>query len=193
MEVVHKINITDEAKFDVLECVGLEAFDWRTFKSETEEYLTHQAKAGRIPWWGYFRADYIDEDSGKRLKLFFYRGKAFALMQTWDLKGVCEADDWTQDLEDDGHIRAWIETTIPPVKEKLTAEWLEKNDWAIRVRVHEILQNTEKTLWVNVLEEVTNAFDDKRDKEAAERLAFLQSVFFRFKGRRRTRKAVDRD
>jgi len=193
MEVVQKTNITDEAKCDVCECVGLEAFDWRTLKSETEEYITHQTRAGRIPWWGYFRADYIDEDSGKRLKLFFYRGQTFGLMQTWDLKGVCEADEWTQEAEDDGQIRAWIETRLPQAKEQITVEWLEKNDRAIRARVHEILQNAEKTLWVNILEEVTNAFDDKRDKEAAERLAFLQSVFFRFKGRRRTRKTVDRD
>lgn len=192
MEVVHKINITDEARLDVVQ-IGLEAFDWRSFKSETEEYITNQAKAGRIPWWGYFRADYIDEDSGKRLKLFVYRAKAFGLMQTWDLRGICNADDWTQEAEDDGQVRAWLKTTVPPLVPEISVSWLEKIDWVIRARVHEILKNTDKTLWVNVLEEVKSAFNDDRDKAAAERLAFLQSVHFSFKGRRRARKAAKRD
>lgn len=185
MEAVHKINITDEAKFDVGECVGLEAFDWRTFKSETEEYIAHLSRANLIPWWGCFQAEYVDEDSGKRLKLFFYKGQTFGLMQTWDLKGVCEADGWTQDAEDDGQIRAWINTKLKDIPDE--------DDWVIRARVCEVIQNTQKTLWVNVLEEVTDAFECKRDKEAAERLAFLQSVFFCFKGWRRTRKTVERD
>ena len=40
-----------------------------------------------------------------------------------------------------------------------------------------------KTLWTNVLEEVTNAFEHRRDKEAAEKVALLQSVYFEHRGR----------
>ena len=181
MEVVHKINITVEAKFDIAERVGLETFDWRSFKSETEKYITYQAEAGRIPWWGYFRADYIDEDSGKQLKLFIYRAKAFGLMQTWDLRGVCVADDWTQEAEDDGRVRAWLKTQIKDIPVE--------NDWVIRTRVSKILKNTDKTLWVNVLEEVTNAFECERDKEAAAEVALLQSVYFEFRDRRTLKKS----
>ena len=186
MEVINKINITAEARFDLGECVGLEAFDWRTLKSETEEYINRQASAGRIPWWGYFRADYVDEDSGRRLKLFFYKGGTFGNMQIWDLKGICEADDWTQDAEDEGHIRAWLKTSIG----KLPAD---EDDWAVRVRVNEIIKNTEKTLWINVLEEVTSVFECGRDKETAERLAFLQSAHFDHGGRRRVEKKTRQD
>jgi len=180
MEVIHKINITTEAKFDFVDCLGLRDFDGRAFKRETEEYINHQAKAGRIPWYGYFRADYIDEDSGRRLKLFFYRGEQFGTMQTWDLKGVCDAGDWTEDAEESGSVRAWLETKIEDIPDE--------QDWAVRVRVHEILKYTEKTLWVNVLEEVTNAFECKRDKEDAEEMALLQSAYFDFGGRRKSKK-----
>jgi len=184
MEVIHKISITTEARFDVFECVGLEAFDWRTFKSETEEYITHQAKAGRIPWWGYFRADYIDEVSGRRLKLFFYKRSKIGLMQYWDLAGVCEADDWTQDAEDDGLIRAWLETKIDDLPDE--------DDWAVRVRVSAKLKQTELTEFSEVLEEVKSEFDSVRDKKEAERLVFLESVFFdnwwRWKPRKRTKR-----
>jgi hypothetical protein len=177
-----KIRITAEARFDVLECLRLEAFDWRTLKAETEEYIASQSEANRIPWWGCFRADYLDEGSGRRLKLFFYRSKTEtnAFMTVWDLKGVCGVSEWTEDAEDDGQIRAWLNTAVENIPEE--------DDWAVRARVHGILQNTEKTLWDNVLEEVKNAFTSERDKEAAERLAFLQSVCFEFRERKRTRK-----
>ena len=180
MGVVHKINITDEAKVDILECVGLEAFDLRMLKSETEEYITHLSRARRIPWWGYFRVDYMDEGSGKRLKLFIYKGQTFGAMQIWDVKGVCEADAWTKEAEDDGQIRTWIESKVNELPIEI--------DWVIRARVHEVLKNTDKTLWVNVLEEVANAFEYERDKEAAAEVALLQSVYFEFRGRRAHKK-----
>lgn len=183
-EVINKLNITPEAKVDVRESVGLEVFDWRALKKETEEYIRHMTASGRLPWWGYFRCDYIDEDRGVRLKLFVYRGMKIGLMQYWDLKGVCESADWSQEAEDDGLIKAWLETKIekPP----------EEEDWAVRVRVNKILKETEKTLWENVLKEVRDEFECDRDKEAAERLAFLQGIHFEKRGRGRAKKKVRR-
>jgi len=179
-EVIHKLNITAEAAFDIADGLGLEQFDKRTLKAETEEYITLMTASKRLPWWGYFRCDYIDEASGRRLKLFIYKGERFGLMQMWDLKGVCEVAEWTQDAEDDGLIRSWLETKI--------TELPDEEDWVVGVRVREILTRTEKTLFLNVLEEVKNAFDCDRDKEDAEKLAFLQSLYFEFTGRRRAKK-----
>ena len=175
-EVIHKLNITPEAAFDLSECLGLDKFNKRALKTETEEYLNNLTVSGRLPWWGYFRCDYIDEDSGRRLKLFIYRGMRIGLMQYWDLTGVCEAADWTQDAEDDGLIRVWLESKIEDLPDE--------EDWAVRVRVNKILKETEKTLWENVLQEVQNEFEHERDKAAAERVAFLQSVYFERRGRR---------
>jgi len=175
-EVIHKLNITPEAAFDLSECLGLDKFNKRALKTETEEYLNNLTVSGRLPWWGYFRCDYIDEDSGRRLKLFIYRGMRIGLMQYWDLTGVCEAADWTQDAEDDGLIRVWLESKIEDLPDE--------EDWAVRVRVNKILKETEKTLWENVLQEVQNEFEHERDKAAAERVAFLQSVYFECRGRR---------
>lgn len=58
--VIHKVNITAEAKLDVLYDLNLKGFDWHILKAELEEYITNQSEAGRIPWWGYFRVKYLD-------------------------------------------------------------------------------------------------------------------------------------
>ena len=179
-EVIHKLNITAEAAFDISDGLGLKRFDKRTLKSEAEEYIGNLYATGRIPWWGYFRADYIDEESGRRLKLFIYKRERFGLMQVWDLKGVCEAEEWTQDAEDDGLIRSWVETRIDDLPDE--------EDWVVRLRVWQVLNETQNIEFADVLEEVKNAFDCERDKKDAEKLAFLQSLYFEFTGRRRAKK-----
>ena len=184
-EVIHKLNITPEAAFYLGECMGLEDINKRALKAETEEYIKNMTDSGSLPWWGYFRCNYVDEESGRRLKLFIYRGMRLGLMQYWDLAGVCDADDWTEDAEEAGLIRAWLKTKIEDLPDAV--------DWAVRVRVAQIINETEKTLFENVLEEVLNDFEHKRDKETAEELAFLQSVYFERKGRGRAKKKARRD
>jgi hypothetical protein len=183
-EVIHKLNITPEARFDVFEGIGFDAFDFRTLKKETEEDIRHITVSGRPPWRGYFRCDYIDEDSGRRLKLFIYRGIKIGPMQYWELSGVCEAADWSQDAEDDGLVRVWIDGKIEDLPDG--------EDWAVRLRTNKILKETEKTVFENVLEEVKNEFECAGDKEAAEGLAFLQSVHFEHRGRLRAKTKVRR-
>ena len=183
-EVIHKLNITPEAAFDLSECLNLQGFDRRALKAETEEYISYMAASGRLLWRGYFRCDYIDGGSDRRLKLFVYKGMSVGLMQYWDLMGVCEAEDWTEEAEDDGLIRVWLETKIEDLPDE--------EDWAVRVRANKILRETDKTLFENVLEEVLNDFECKRDKEAAEKLSFLQSIHFERKGRGRAKKKIRR-
>jgi len=120
--VLHKLSITAEAEFDLSESLGLPQLDKRTLKAEVEEYIIGMNKAGRIPWWGYFRADYLDEDSGKLLKLFIYNGGRLGLMQFWDLAGVCLASEWSEEAEEKGLIRLWLRSKITD---------LIKGDWVV--------------------------------------------------------------
>jgi len=183
--VIHKLNITAEAALDINEGVGLPELDRRKLKAEVEEYIFRMSASGRLPWWGYFRCDYICEDSGAHLKLFIYKGWRVGFMQCWDLAGVCLAKDWSEEAEEDGLVRAWLQTKITDLDDT-------GHDWAVSARVWQVLNDTNKTLFENVLEEVKNEFDCKRDKEAAEKLAFLQSVYFEFK-RKRVKKKARRD
>lgn len=204
--IIHKISITAEAKFDIVEILGLQEFNWQTFKKVTEENIAHQAKADCIPWRGYFRADYIDEDSGKILKLFFYRGELFGIMQMWNLAGVCQASNYNDDSEENGQIRAWLKSEIFSKSSIITHEWLVNNEWVIWLRVHDILEKatmrdcqnhiadeTARTsYWTDILQEVQNAFKCERDKTAAREVALLQSRNYCFRRRERNGKKLTR-
>jgi hypothetical protein len=171
-------------RWDDIEDAPLRTLDQKTLKAETEEYITHLRKAERLPWWGYLRAKYYDDATDKTLMLFFYKGRLDPLddIQWWDLRGIMDADDWSQELEDDGRIRDWIESEFYPKEKDVPKDY---EDWAVRARTWRVLQNTNKTLYKNVLKEVKNAFECDGDKTASERMAFLQSIFFEIRERRK--------
>lgn len=112
--------------------------------------------------------------------LFIYKSNKLSIMQHWDLAGVCLAETWTQELEDSGFIRSWLKVKVQDIPES--------EDWAIRERVTRVLEETTKTKLIKVLQEVTNEFECKRDKEIAEEMAFLQSYYYDFTGRRSYKK-----
>jgi len=178
--IIHKLNITEEARFDIRECLEIKQFDWQKMKGEVEEYITYQAKENRIPWWGYFRCKYYDEKSDNMLMLFIYKSKKLSIMQHWDLAGVCLAEDWSEEQECEGCIRSWLKQRIENLPEE--------DDWAISYRVNTILKETIETEFIEVLQEVRNEFECKRDKETAEEMAFLQSYYYDFTGRRACKK-----
>jgi len=170
--IIHKLNITAEAKFDIREVIGLERFDMRTLKSECEEYITRMTEAGRIPWWGYFRSDYIDEDSGERLKLFFYKGDRLGLMQAWDLKGVCLAADWSEEAEDDGAVRLWLESSITEFK---------KGDWVFEQIANAeadalIMGNMPQGSTENLPKEVRDALIDGTSEEFTQTVSHFKNT-----------------
>lgn len=181
-EVINKITITEEAVFDYTEALAFGTLDKRTLKAEVGEYIDHLNRSGRLLWDNYFRCKYLDENSGQMLMLFLYRAEKMSVMQYWNLVGICLGSEWDENDEYEGGIRAWVETNI--------TELPDEDDWVVRHRVNKILNETEKTLFENVLEEVKNAFACERDKETAEKLAFLQSVYFEFQGRHRARSKV---
>jgi hypothetical protein len=173
METINKVTVMPEAAFDYGECLCLGQLNKSAIKTETAEYINNMNRSGRLRYDNYFRCKFYDERSGRMLMLFLYRAEKFLSMQNWNLAGICFAEDWSEELEDDGLVRNWL-------KEKV-ADVPEYDDWVVGFRANKIINNadSEKEAWEDVLEEVKNAFECGRDKEAAEKLFLLQSVHFR--------------
>lgn len=121
---INKVVISDEAQFDYQTLFG-KKMPKTDIKHETEEYLENIISA-RGFWQRYFRAKYYDDGVSRMLVLFFDRGMKFGKMQMWELKGICEENDWNELLEEFGVIRAWLNTPLEPIDER---DWV----WDMRV------------------------------------------------------------
>lgn len=121
--VINKVVITAEAEFDYESEFGrrLPKID---IKRETEEYIS--GSLSRFSGY-YFRIKYLDEATDRMLMLFVFKGVVLGCMQLWEIRGICPAEDWTAELEDDGQIREWLETTINPTEE---TDWV----WDLRLK-----------------------------------------------------------
>lgn len=121
--VINKVVITAEAEFDYESEFGLR-LPKKEIKQETEEYIS--GSLSRFSGY-YFRIKYLDEATDRMLMLFVYKGVVFGSMQMWEIRGVCSAEDWTEELEEDGQIREWLDTTITPTEE---TDWV----WDLRIK-----------------------------------------------------------
>lgn len=121
--VINKVVITAEAEFDYESEFGC-PMPKADIKRETEEYID-----GRLSHFSgyYFRAKYLDETTDRMLMLFLYKGETFGKMQMWEIRGVCPAEDWSEELEEDGQIRFWLNTPIEPTEER---DWV----WDLRIK-----------------------------------------------------------
>lgn len=152
--VINKVVITDEARFDYEDLFG-QPIPKADIKRETEEYI--DGRVGRINGF-YFRIKYLDETTDEMLMLFFYKGNLFGKMQMWNLAGVCRADEWTRELEDDGQIKLWLQSSLDP---KETTDWV----WDLRIREAE-----QKRL-----------IDDEYGKDGEETMAVIQDLLKNYK------------
>lgn len=144
--LIHKVNITEEFKFDI-ECMenASSNFNKKETKEELEFYISNNTK---VQHKHYFRLkDYIGEI---KVIYFIKRGLKFANMQIWDLVGVCEEEFWDEELEESGIIRNWIETKLNP--EKLEPDWVEE------MRERKILEERERKLEMEELEKYERLF-----------------------------------
>lgn len=121
--VINKVVITAEAEFDYESEFG-KRLPKINIKRETEEYI--DGRLSRFSGY-YFRVKYLDETTDRMLMLFVYKGVVFGSMQLWEIRGICPAEDWTAELEEDGQIREWLETTINPTEE---TDWV----WDLRLK-----------------------------------------------------------
>ena len=134
--VINKIVITDEARFDYESIFGL-PIPRAEMKGECEKYIDN-ISGQNIGY--YIRAKYYDETTDEMLMLFFYKGKAISQMQMWELAGICRADDWSEEMEEDGIIRHWLKSSLTPKEE---------TDWVWDLRVREEQHHKEVEEWLN--------------------------------------------
>jgi len=169
-KIINVIIATPEAIQDYKEDLRLGTFTQKRLKKDVAEYIDIHHSGGRLYDKRYFRCKYLDEKNDVMLMLFLYRGNKLLNMQYWLLSGICKEGDWDEDFEDKGLIRLWLKTKVEDMPEGL--------DEVIVERVKEIILNTSKTKWDNVLKEVLDEFECERDKRYAEKLAFLQELHF---------------
>ena len=121
--VINKVVITAEAEFDYESEFGLR-LPKKEIKQETELYIS--GSLSRLSGY-YFRIKYLDEATDRMLMLFVYKGVVFGSMQLWEIRGICPAEDWTEELEEDGQIREWLDSKINPTDE---TDWV----WDLRLK-----------------------------------------------------------
>lgn len=119
---INKVVITEKAKFDYNDLFG-QPIPRKDLKAEAENYIDNVQKTLGC----YIRLKYYDETADRMLMLFFYRGIRLGIMQMWELQGICLENDWTEELEECGQIRAWITSALDT---KEDADWV----WDLRVR-----------------------------------------------------------
>jgi hypothetical protein len=100
-------------------------------KAELEEYLQWSKKNQKQ----YFRINHYDEQFDRMLMLFVKRAEKVSVIQNWIVVGMCLADDWTQEDEDEGRIRNWYNSRI---------ENLQDNDWVEEERLRREAEEKER-------------------------------------------------
>lgn len=136
--VIHKARITAEAQFDYEEVLSA-VMPKRDVKFQIEEYLCIESAARRLPAYGRLRLKYLDENTGEMLMLFVYRAERIRCMQMWDVKGVCRYGDYSEESEDEGQIRQWLETSVNPLPRR---DWVW--DYRLRLEMQERLRILEE-------------------------------------------------
>lgn len=134
--VFHIVRITPEVRVDysVINVEKLPSDALQDIKKEVEDYITYNIKAQNKH---YFKLKYLDEFLNKELYVFIKKRMRLLNMQNWELVGVCECQDWNEELEENGRIRVWIDTKIEnlPKKEK---------DWVVEMLVAKIIDKMEE-------------------------------------------------
>lgn len=177
MKLIHKVNISPEAVFDYEECITLGKLDKYTLKNELEEYI---GLNDRLREKHYFHCKYYDDNLGQMLRVFVYRKNRLGLMQLWEIAGICQAEHWDEDIEDEGIVKSWLNTKIDITLES-------KYDWVLALRELQIRQETGQRFYrlIGLPGEVENAIFSGTDNDISEKLSHLQRKGGKWVGYRR--------
>ncbi len=125
---IHKLAVKAEAQFDYEGGMGFVRIPKNKIVKEVEEYLDLKQKDDKLRNVYYFKLKYHDEVTDKMLLLFIRKDATFGTMQTWSRVGICREDDWTEELDDDGIIRGWLESKVDELPDE--EDWVESlRDW----------------------------------------------------------------
>lgn len=107
--MINKIMITNEARFDYEEivCKKKHSMPTNQYKYDIEEHFDNF-----FPIENYFSKKYYDEKIEILLLLFFRKGMKFGPIQTWVLVGICDSKDYSEDIEEKGLIKNWLDNYI---------------------------------------------------------------------------------
>jgi len=121
MGVKLKIKITYEAMFDYADLFNLFEVKngesilplgfngkFQTMQKEVKEYLQFNKKLQNKC---YFKIKYLT-NCDKFVYLFIRKGVLEGKIQQWNIVGVCFCEDWTEDAEEEGRIKAWLDTMV---------------------------------------------------------------------------------
>lgn len=103
--MLNKIVLTKGAVFDYEEIVCNMQLNRSKFRAQAEKIIKDTDE-------GSLRQVFYDSDSNKELMLFLRRGYDFGIMRLWILEGICEKDDYCEEMERSGAIREWLEIVI---------------------------------------------------------------------------------
>ena len=163
----HKVKITAEAIMDYensLGCMNVILPSGITIKTDIKKQCeTFIETSQKYQNKRYFKLKYLDEIYNKELYLFFRKKEIVEKnKQIWNLVGICETKYWTEELEDCGQIKVWLDTKI---------EDLPNEDWVVDLNRKTIL---------DLLEEIQfqggyDAYINTR-KKLAKKLSRIQST-----------------
>ena len=107
MKRINKLAIKKGAIFDYEEIVCKTDFDFDSIRDDVEKLIDKsQEKQDSL------RIIYSDKKSGQELMLFIKKGYKFGIMQMWILEGICNKEDYNEEMELDGSIKKWLEVEI---------------------------------------------------------------------------------
>lgn len=109
MSIINKLTLKKGAIFDYEEIVCFMPCPIAEIRTFLEKELT--AIKDENP-----RIRYTCPQTGKELLLFVKKGYKFGIMQTWILEGICEAKDYSEEMETNGTIKEWLEVDLDEVR-----------------------------------------------------------------------------
>ena len=119
--LIHKISISDEAEFDYETSISP---NFRFIKKELKEELEFYIQQNHKLWNKYYmRLKYYDEQTDKYLMVFLRKHLQVVSMKIWNVVGICEYNDWDEELEEEGQIKVWLDSSLTPKEDE--EDWVE--------------------------------------------------------------------
>lgn len=107
--MINKIVFDKGAVFDYEGIVCRIPFEIGTIRTKVEKLIDEQkyTLAGED-----LRIPYYDDRSERLLLLFVKKGYRFGPMQTFIVQGICDFDDYDEEMENNGVIADWLGVEI---------------------------------------------------------------------------------